>query len=241
METSIDMKELRTVLDLNECTLTHLTLGGFDPLSCSSCHLAFESETINNLTHLDLVDTSVSHFMLTRIASAHRLQSLTFHGEFVDPDTASVVFASDRIVDGSHTLWPHLEAFRLRFPMRDGRAFYQSVGHFSQKREKLRRLDLGCPWHLIHDILPTLQNLRVLSLGMDRSSQNVIKSLVDSLPRQMVAITVFASVSDKPLVHTPVPNSCVNRLIYSLLGPICLLFCSLQHPLLLGSESQRRA
>jgi len=51
--------------------------------------------------------------MLTRIASTHNLQSLTLHGAFVDPPSAAAVFASDHFIDGSHSLLPHLEAFRF--------------------------------------------------------------------------------------------------------------------------------
>jgi hypothetical protein len=71
------MGEIRTMLDRNECTLKHLTLGGpkylnLEPLwdSWDSWDLAFESVTIDNLTQLHLVNTEVSHFVLSRIASA---------------------------------------------------------------------------------------------------------------------------------------------------------------------------
>ena len=102
-----------------------------------------------------------------------------------------------------------------------------------RKREKLRRLDLGS-WTLdiVQDILPDLTNLRVLAVHIGHLSQEVIKSLVESIPRQMVAIRVFSDVPDKPLVHI-LPNPCLNQLI-CLLGPICSLFHSLQYTLLLA-------
>ena len=48
-----DMGEVRTVLDKNERTLTHLTLGAYLARN-HSWDSAFQSSTIRNLTHLDL-------------------------------------------------------------------------------------------------------------------------------------------------------------------------------------------
>jgi len=47
--------------------------------------------------------------MFSRIAQAH---NLTLHGSLVDL-TASAVFANDQIVDGSHSVLPHVEVFKL--------------------------------------------------------------------------------------------------------------------------------
>ena len=101
-----DMGEVRTVLDVNEATLRHLTLGAYLQRT-HSWDSAFQSSTIRNLTHLDLVDTRISHIVLARIAHAHSLQSLTLHGTFEEPTSASVVFGSDHIIDGVHAtpLW----------------------------------------------------------------------------------------------------------------------------------------
>jgi hypothetical protein len=75
------MEEIRTMLDRNECTLKHFIIGGgitdlHPELSWDSI---FESVTINNLTHLHLIDIRISHFALTRIFSAHKLQTLTLN------------------------------------------------------------------------------------------------------------------------------------------------------------------
>jgi hypothetical protein len=195
-----DTVDIRTVLDRNERTLKHLTLGGAadDP----SWDYVFESVTINNLTHLDLIDINVSEFMLTRIANAHNLQSLTLHA-FEDMNSAISVFASDRIIDGTHTLFPYLEAFRFQDDDNDG-ALYDSVIHFLQKRDKLRRLGLGdCPTDKVQAILPDLRNLRVLWVHIDSLSQVVINTLVESIPVQMVAISLAIRDTEFiKLVHT---------------------------------------
>lgn len=196
----VDMVAIRTLLNQNE-RLKHLTLGGFLDNGLS-WDLAFQSATINNLTRIDLFDTCVSHFVLIRIASAHNLQSLTLHGGFVDLYSASVLFASDRIIDESHTLWPYLEAFRfILVGQGEQPTLYQSVAHCLQKRDNLRRLDLGsCPWNLVRDILPDLKNLRVLSVQIYHLSKRVVKSLVESIPKQMVATRLWANISEDPLV-----------------------------------------
>ena len=226
-EGDADVKEIRTVLDRNENTLKHLILGG-GPSEDGYWDVAFESVTIDNLTHLDLVGfISVSHFVLTRIASTHNLQSLTLKGSFVDPDSASVVFASDRIVNGMHTLMPHLETFRLNLEERDV-GLYRSVIHSLRKREKLRRLDLGsCPWDMVRDILPDLKGLRVLYVDLDDLSKRVIKTLVESIPTQMVAIKISA---DELLVYVLLSHVCVKYLTCSL-ERICSIFHTLQHTL----------
>jgi len=198
------------VLDRNKCTLKHLTLG-------SALHhswgLAFESVTIKNLTHLHLIGTSISNFVLARIALARNLQSLTLHGLFEDPCSASVVFANDHIIDGTHTLLPHLEAFRLLLEPHNEPAFYNSVTHFLQKREKLQRLDLGpCPWDVVQGILPGLRNLRVLGVLM---LQETIKFLIELIPMtQMVAISLLVNNSDRHLVHLLL-SLFVNQLTFS--------------------------
>lgn len=76
-----DMGELKQVLDVNESTLRRLCLGAY-LARVHSWDTAFQSSTIQNLTHLDLVDTKISHIVLARIAHAHNLQSLTLHGTF---------------------------------------------------------------------------------------------------------------------------------------------------------------
>ena len=99
--------------------------------------MTFESITIKKLTHLDLVNTSISHFVLTRIAHAYNFQSLTLHPRFVDPDSASVMFARDRIIDGRHTLLPCLEAFRFVMVNQDG-GLYRCHSFLAEKRETLK-------------------------------------------------------------------------------------------------------
>ncbi|KAJ7051110.1 hypothetical protein C8F01DRAFT_1343097 [Mycena amicta] len=89
-----DMGEVRAVLDQNAQTLRHLVLGAY-LMRAHSWDAAFQSVTIKNLTHLDLVDTRISQLVLARIAQAHGLQSLTLHGSFEAPEAATVVFATD--------------------------------------------------------------------------------------------------------------------------------------------------
>ena len=108
------MGEVRTVLDHNQGTLRHLTLGAYLQRNHSWDH-AFQSATIRNLTHLELVDTRISHVVLARIAHAHRLEGLTLHGTLEEPCSAGVVFGSDHVIDGVHTFLPHLEALDTEY------------------------------------------------------------------------------------------------------------------------------
>ncbi|KAF6750433.1 hypothetical protein DFP72DRAFT_911157 [Ephemerocybe angulata] len=195
-----DMGEVRTVLDKNEGTLRHLILGAYLERQ-HSWDSVFQSPTIKNLTHLDLVDTRISHIVLARIAHAHNLQSLTLHGTFEEPGPASVVFNSDQIIDGQHTFLPHLEAFRFVLVGHDDHpALYQAVTMFLRNRKKLRRLDLGsCPWDLTHAILPNLTALRVLGVRIANLTAQEVASLVAAIPQQMVAIHLSTEVSQRPL------------------------------------------
>ncbi|KAH9476900.1 hypothetical protein JR316_0010816 [Psilocybe cubensis] len=195
-----DMGEVRTVLDQNEATLKHLILGAFLERQ-HSWDSAFQSVTIKNLTHLDLVDTRISHIVLARIAHAHNLQSLTLHGTFEEPSSAAVVFASDHIIEGRHTFLPHLESFRfLLVGHDDDHALYNSVTRFLRQRQKLRRLDLGnCPWEMVLALLPDLRNLRVLGVKIANVSQAPIDALIDALPEEMQAINLSTVVSEKPI------------------------------------------
>ncbi|KAJ3506307.1 hypothetical protein NLJ89_g6937 [Agrocybe chaxingu] len=194
------MGEVRTVLDQNEHTLRHLILGAYLARH-HSWDTAFQSVTIKNLTHLDLVDTSISHVVLARIAHAHNLQSLTLHGTFEEPNSAAVVFASDQIIDGQHTFLPHLHSFRfLMVGHDDEHALYHAVTQFLRKRQKLRRLDLGsCPWEMVLGLLPDLRSVRVLGARIAHLTQVAVSALVRSIPEQMHAISVSTSVSEKPL------------------------------------------
>lgn len=197
-----DMGEVRTVLDKNETTLRHLTLGAYLQRT-HSWDSAFQSATIRNLTHLDLVDTRISHIVLARIAHAHSLQSLTLHGTFEEPTSASVVFGSDHILGGTHTFLPHLEAFRfVMVGHDDDGGLFQSVAQFVRGRPRLRRLDLGtCPWELVHAVLPDLVGLRVLRVRIANLTKTTLAALVAALPREMVALHLSTVVSDKPLVR----------------------------------------
>ncbi|KAJ2931938.1 hypothetical protein H1R20_g5163, partial [Candolleomyces eurysporus] len=197
-----DMGEVRTVLDENEGTLRHLILGAYLERQ-HSWDSVFQSPTIKNLTHLDLVDTRISHIVLARIAHAHNLQSLTLHGTFEEPSSASVVFNSDQIIDGQHTFLPHLEAFRFVLVGHDDNpGLYQAVTMFLRNRKKLRRLDLGsCPWDLAHAILPKLTNLRVLGVRIANLTAQDVVSLVDAVPQQMVAISITTEVSQRSLTN----------------------------------------
>ncbi|KAF4586299.1 hypothetical protein EYR40_010307 [Pleurotus pulmonarius] len=195
-----DMGEVRTVLDQNERTLKHLVLGAYLERH-HSWDSAFQSVTIKNLTHLDLVDTRISHIVLARIAHAHNLQSLTLHGTFEEPSSASVVFGSDHIIDGQHTFLPHLEAFRFVLVGHDDNlGLFQSVTQFLRRRQRLRRLDLGnCPWELVAGVLPDLKGLRVLGVRIATLNAQVVKLLTSSLPEEMCAITLSTAVSEQPM------------------------------------------
>lgn len=196
-----DMGEVRTVLDQNRGTLRHLVLGAYLARH-HSWDSAFQSVTIKNLTHLDLVDTRISHIVLARIAHAHNLQSLTLHGTFEEPGSASVVFGSDQVIEDQHTFLPHLEAFRfVMIGHDDDIALYQSVTQFVRRRKILRRLDLGnCPWDLVLSVLPELPGLRVLGVRIANLTQMALLSLIKAIPQEMAAINLGTVVSDKLMV-----------------------------------------
>ncbi|CAK5271213.1 unnamed protein product, partial [Mycena citricolor] len=195
-----DMGEVRIVLDQNADTLQHLVLGAYLARD-HSWDSAFESVTIKNLTQLDLVDTRISHFVLSRIAHAHGLQSLTLHGTFEDPAAAAVVFGSDHIIDGQHTFLPHLEAFRFVVVGHDDQVtLYRAVAQFLRRRTRLRRLDLGsCPWDMALNLLPGLSALRVLGVRIANLTASAVTGLVNAIPLSMVALHLSAVVSDRPL------------------------------------------
>ncbi|KAF8991309.1 hypothetical protein BDQ17DRAFT_1255018 [Cyathus striatus] len=195
-----DMGEVRTVLDNNISTLKHLVLGAYLARH-HSWDSAFQSVTIKNLTHLDLVDTRISHIVLARIAHAHCLQSLTLHGTFEEPSSASVVFGSDHIIDGRHTFLPHLEAFRFVLVGHDDELpLYHSIISFLKRRTRLRRLDLGgCPWDLVKSVLPDLISLRVLGVRIKKLTREAVDELVGCLPRGMTALGLGCVVEDASL------------------------------------------
>ncbi|KAF9262077.1 hypothetical protein L218DRAFT_945606 [Marasmius fiardii PR-910] len=210
-----DMDEIRTVLDVNAATLKHLILGAYLARN-HSWDSAFQSPTISKLTHLDLVDTRISHIVLARIAHAHNLQSLTLHGTFEEPSSASVVFGSDHIIDGSHTFLPHLESFRfLLVGHEDEAGLYPSVTQFLRGRTRLRRLDLGgCPWELVLGILPDLLGLRVLGVRIANVNSVAVGNLARAIPKQMVALGLATSVSDKPMNEYALLFSCFYSLSF---------------------------
>jgi hypothetical protein len=197
-----DMGEVRTVLDKNEHTLRHLILGAYLERQ-HSWDSAFQSVTIKNLTHLDLVDTRISHLVLARIAHANGLQSLTLHGTLEEPGPAAVVFGSDQMIDGVHTFLPHLEGFRfVLFGHEEDVTLYQSVVRLLRQRRRLRRLDLGgCPWELVMGLLPDLVALRVLGVRTTNVTLSAVEALVKALPKEMAAINLSTSAPDKPLVR----------------------------------------
>ena len=196
------MGEVRTVLDQNLPALRHLCLGAYLK-RYHTWDSAFQSVTIKNLTHLDLVDTRISHIVLSRIAHAHNLQSLTLHGTFEDPGSAGVIFGSDHIIDGQHTFLPRLEAFRFVLVGHDDQlSLFQAVVRLLRGRQRLRRLDLGnCPWELVLGVLADLTGLRVLRVRVPNLGQVALKSLVAAIPDEMVAIHLATIVSDRSLVY----------------------------------------
>lgn len=197
---SADMGEVRLVLDNNEQTLRHLSLGA----SLNRLHSwdeAFESSAIRNLTQLDLVDTRISHVVLTRLIHAAQLRTLTLHGTFEDANAAAVILASDYVVDGHHTLLPLLEEFRFVMVGHDDDVhLFQAVAQFVKARRRIRRLDLGnCPFDLLMSVLPTLTALRVLRLRTGFLGEQAVSSLVKTLPRAMAGIHVAVTTSVRPL------------------------------------------
>jgi hypothetical protein len=197
------MGEVRTVLDQNEHTLRHLILGAYLERH-HSWDSAFQSITIKNLTHLDLVDTRISHLVLARIAHANGLESLTLHGTLEEPGPAAVVFGSDQMIDGVHTFLPHLEAFRFVLVGHEDLTLYQSIVRLLRQRRRLRRLDLGgCPWELVVGLLPDLVALRVLGVRITNVTQSAVEALVKAVPKEMAAVNLSTSDSDKALVRCP--------------------------------------
>ncbi|KAF8510457.1 hypothetical protein BU17DRAFT_77677 [Hysterangium stoloniferum] len=195
-----DMGEIRAILDHNQGTLVHLTLGAY-LVRDHSWDDAFQSATIQKLTHLDLVDTRISHSVLTRIAHGQNLQSLTLHGMFERPGAASVVFGSDHVIEGQHTFLPHLEAFRFIMVGHDDEIqLFQSVVSFLRGRTKLRRLDLGdCPWDLVKKLLPGLTALRALRVRIPKLNDQAALDLVGLLSSSILAMHVSVAVSDQPM------------------------------------------
>ena len=210
-----DMGEVRAVLDRNHDTLHHLTLGAY-LMRHHSWDDAFRSATIQRLTHLDLVDTRISHFVLTRIALAPNLKSLTLHGTFERPNAASVVFGSDQELDGRHSLWPKLEAFRFIMVGHDDEmVLFQSVVSFLHGRTKVRRLDLGdCPWDLVKKLLLTLTGLRVLRIRIPKLNEQIARDFVGIVPSNMLAIHLSVVVSDRSIVSSILAFFCVYRKVY---------------------------
>ncbi|KZV99980.1 hypothetical protein EXIGLDRAFT_639849, partial [Exidia glandulosa HHB12029] len=197
---SADMGEIRMVLDNNEQTLRHLCLGA----SLNRVHSwdeAFESSAIRNLSQLELVDTRISHLVLTRLIHASSLRALTLHGTFEDVNAAAVILGSDHVVDGQHTLLPLLEEFRFVMVGHDDDLhLFQAAARFVKGRRRIRRLDLGnCPFDLLIGILPSLIALRVLRLKTGFLSEQTVASLVKALPREMSGIHVAVTTSARPL------------------------------------------
>ncbi|KAJ7264050.1 hypothetical protein B0H12DRAFT_272542 [Mycena haematopus] len=210
------MNEVRTVLDVNARTLTHLVLGAYLARQ-HSWDSAFGSSVIRNLTHLDLVDTRISPLVLARVAGAGALESLTLHGTFEDPAGAGVVFNGDHVLDGDggeHTLLPNLHSFRFVLVGHDDHpTLYRAVTHFLRGRTRLRRLDLGnCPWELVREVLPGLSGVRVLGVRIAHFTMggagggagagavgDAGAELVRALPRGVVALHLTTVVSERPL------------------------------------------
>lgn len=111
------MSEIPLLLNTNFSTLKHLVLAAYLARP-HSWDMAFQSHTLSRLTHLDLVDTRISHYVLGRIlGAAGELRSLTLHGTMEESAKAAVLFGGDQVVLGlngedKHTFLPFLESFR---------------------------------------------------------------------------------------------------------------------------------
>jgi hypothetical protein len=213
------INEVRTVLDNNNRTLTHLTLGA-NLAHTHSWDSAFGSPTIQNLTHLELVDTRISHVVLARIAHAHNLISLTLHGTLDTPAEATAIFGANHVPPNQvaswagtsanmtgaqmHVLLPYLEAFRFALIGHDNDLpLFGAIVHFLRARPRLRRLDLGaCPWELVRGLLPELPGLRALRVRIESLTSLAVDTLVRGLPREMQAIHLACASSDRLMVRT---------------------------------------
>ncbi|KAI0031797.1 hypothetical protein K488DRAFT_51316 [Vararia minispora EC-137] len=195
-----DMAEVRAVLDANARTLTHLTLGAYLARP-HSWDAAFCSATILNLTRLELVDTRITHAVLSRVTCAQRLVDLTLHGTLDAPQAAAVVFGADSDINGEHILLPLLSSVRIVLVGHDeDLSLYRAFVHFLRHRSHLRRLDLGnCPAELVLALLPELTGLRVLRVRIANLSDRAVDSLVAALPRMMHAIHLSSVVSLRSL------------------------------------------
>ena len=211
------------MLDKNNKTLTHLTLGAY-LARAHSWDSAFGSPTIQNLTHLELVDTRISHVILARIAHAHNLISLTLHGTLDAPTEAAAIFGANHLppdpdagwegasasMTGAqmHVLLPYLEAFRFTLVGHDNDlSLFGAVVHFLRARPRMRRLDLGaCPWELVRGLLPELPGLRALRVRIESLTSLAVDALVRGLPREMQAIHLACASSDRLMVRAPLPS-----------------------------------
>ena len=195
------MGEVYNVLESNASSLQHLCLGAYLKRE-HSWDRAFESVSIKNLTRLDLVDTRISHVVLSRIAHAQNLESLTLHGTFEDPAAASVIFGSDHIIDDRHTFLPLLRNFRFVVVGHDDdRSLFQCVTRLLRRRPDLRRLDLGtCPWDCVQEVLTEAKALRVLRLRIANLNETALLRLKELLNPRIVALHLSSAVSDKPMV-----------------------------------------
>ncbi|KAJ3762745.1 hypothetical protein EV360DRAFT_92279 [Lentinula raphanica] len=208
------MSEIPLLLNTNYSTLNHLILAAYLARP-HSWDMAFQSHSISRLTHLDLVDTRISHYVLGRIlGAAGGLRSLTLHGIMEEPAKAAVLFGGDQVIIGpdgetKHTFLPHLTSFRFLMVGEDEPALYTSVVEFLRQRPNLRRLDLGsCPWHMTLALLrgtpPPRNNvgipgLRALGVRMGNMTEAKVRDLVNVLPREMVAISLWAALPDRSM------------------------------------------
>lgn len=213
------MGEVYNVLESNASSLRHLCLGAYLKRK-HSWDRAFESVSIKNLTRLDLVDTRISHVVLSRIAHAQNLESLTLHGTFEDPVAASVIFGSDHIIDARHTFLPLLKSFRFVVVGHDDdRPLFQCVTRFLRRRPKLCRLDLGtCPWDYVQEILTGAETLRVLRLRIVSLDEYALLRLKELLNPRIVALHISSAVCDRHMVCSLLRKvermSSLNMLLY---------------------------
>ncbi|KAH9947737.1 hypothetical protein B0H21DRAFT_820275 [Amylocystis lapponica] len=164
---------------------------------------AVQSTTVQNLTHLNLVDMRISHVVLARITHAHSLQSLTLmHGTCDEPASARIVFGADHVLDGRHTFLPHLVAFRFVMVGHNaGLRVYHAIAQFVRQRPQLCRLDLGsCAWELVRGILlPTLPpGLHVLRVRIAHLRADM-DALTHAIPAALAMLHITIVMSDLPM------------------------------------------
>ena len=99
---------------------------------------ALKLATVQNLTHLELIDMRISHVVLIQILYAYWLESLIIHAHFEQLPSESVVLWSNHVDETVYTFLPHLEELRLVMVGHDDElVLFQSVVQLLRLRPSL--------------------------------------------------------------------------------------------------------